>query len=416
MQLTWISHHKVVGRGSTASRSLGASGLLSRYLTVLTVTLLAGACSYRPAVLSTIDIAQPGKVLVDHETRREELKGRDLCQVWQTALPQTALSPVAGVEAPSGYGIDWRFADPRDQMMELGAACLKLRGKPCRIIVDTMVSWSQAGAAIVESNGDDSRFWNDSITVNLDVVRPFVGAYAVARSSVAVAPEEDARIQGWVEAVLWRSRNLLRGVHRKGRNYAAHNHAVASAAALMAYGAMWGDPAAFGHGVDQWFITLGDIRRDGSLPIEARRGARALFYTGRTLSGLTSIAEMARTQGIDLYSSGPSDEKTIHKAVAFMLDALENNDAILPYASENYFPGPHGDWRQQDLGRPGDTFGWVIPYMARFPNHVNTRRLRSLKIDKRIPTQDVLDYVLAPDSAVMGHWIGGRSDCLYRAL
>ncbi len=382
---------------------------------LLALTLLVAACSHRPAELSAIDIAQPGKVLVDHEARRSQLKGGELCPVWETALPRTALPPVVGVEAPSGYGIDWRFAAPRDQMMELGAACLKLGGKPCRTIADTMVSWSQAEAAIVESSGDNSRFWNDSITVNLDVVRPFVGAYAIARSSVAVAPEEDARIREWVEAVLWRSRNLLRGVRRKGRNYAAHNHAVASAAALMAYGAMWGDSAAFGHGVDQWFITLGDMRRDGSLPIETRRGARALFYTGRTLSGLTSIAEMARTQGIDLYSSGPSDEKTIHKAVAFMLDALENNDAVLSYASENYGPGPYGDWRQQDLGAPGDTLGWAIPYAARFPDHPNARRLRSLEIDKRIPTQDVLDYVLAPDSAVMGHWIGGRSDCLYGA-
>lgn len=408
MQLTRISRRKAVGRGSIASRSLGVSGLL-------TLTLLAGACSHRPAELSTIDIAQPGKVLVDHEARRGELKNDDLCPVWQSALPQTALSPIVGVEAPSGYGIDWRFAAPRDGMMKLGAACLKLGGKPCGIIVDTMVSWSQAGAAIVESSGDNSRFWNDSITVNLDVVRPFVGAYAIARSSVAVAPEEDARIREWIEAVLWRSRHLLRGVHRKGRNYAAHNHAVASAAALMAHGAMWGDSTAFGHGVDQWFITLGDMRGDGSLPIETRRGARALFYTGRTLSGLMSIAEMARTQGIDLYSSGPSGERTIHKAVAFMLDALENNDVVLPYASENFFPGPHGNWRQQDLGRPGSTFGWAIPYVARFPDHANARRLSSLKIDRRIPTQDVLNYVLAPDSAVMGHWIGGRADCLYRA-
>ena len=233
-----------------------------------------------------------------------------------------------------------------------------------------MVSWSQAAAAVVESSGDNSRFRNDSTTVNLNVVRPFVGAYAIARSSVAVAPEEDARIREWIEAVLRQSRNLLRGVHRKGRNYAAHNHAVASAAALMAYGAMWGDSAAFGHGDDQWFITPGDMRRDGSLPIETRRGARALFYTGRTLSGLTSIAEMARE--IDLYSSGTSEKKTIHRAVAFMLDALENNDAIFSYASENY--GSNGDWRRRDPGRPGSTFGWAIPYAARFPDHANARR------------------------------------------
>lgn len=364
------------------------------------------------------EVPHPGKVLVDHDARRIELRsgGDALCRIWEMDVRKRAIPPLVEVRAPSGYGIDRRFARPRDDMMRLGAACLKNEGAPCRTIVDTMLAWSNADAAIVRTSGDDSPFWNDSITVNLEVVRPFVGAYAIARASVAVAPNEDALIRQWVEKVLARSRHLMRGLHRKGRNYAAHNHAVASAAALMAYGAMWGDAQAFGHGIDQWFITLGDMRSDGSFPIEARRGARALFYTGRTLSGLMSIAEMARAQGIDLYAMAPTEKKTIHRAVAFMLAAMDRDEVIYRYARENYDPGPSDEWRRQDLGSPGTTMAWAVPYAARFPDHPNSSTIQSLRRDPESDHGVVFNHVLdASIPEVMGHWIGARADCLYRA-
>ena len=163
---------------------------------------LAGVTGCVPSASSppeheTPIVAQPGKVLVDHDARRIELKsgGDKLCRIWESDLRKRAIPPLVEVQAPSGYGIDDRFAGPRDDMMRLGAACLKNEGAPCRTIVDTMLAWSNADAAIVRTSGDDSPFWNDSITVNLEVVRPFVGAYAIARASVPVAPDEDALIR-----------------------------------------------------------------------------------------------------------------------------------------------------------------------------------------------------------------------------
>ena len=300
-------------------------------------------------------------------------------------------------------------------MMQLGAACLKFKGAPCQTIVDIMLAWEKADAAVVRSSGDTDQLWNDSITVNLWVVRPFLGAYAFARASVPVSPDEDAAIRRWVEKVLGRSKHLMRGLRRKGRNYAAHNHAVASASALMAYGAMWGEERAFKHGIEQWTITLRDMRRDGSLPIEARRGAQAMAYTGRTLSGLMSLAEMARVQGIDLYGSAPSAKKSIHQAVAFMVAALDCNKHIHRYARENYGAGRR-DWRRQDLGSLGNALGWLIPYTARFPDHPNTVRIQSLRTDADADNWDQVDFVLDEGVPVLGAWIGARAACLYRVL
>ena len=371
----------------------------------------------RPAELGEARVKNPGKVLVNHDARRARLKsdGNALCPILESRLRKRAIRPIVNVQAPSGYGIDERFSPARDGMMQLGAACLRVGGAPCRTIVDTMLVWARADAAIVQSSGDTSKFWNDSITVNLVVVRPFVGAYAIARATVPVTPDEDDAIRLWVRKVLGRSKHLMRGLHSKGRNYAAHNHAVASAAAFMAYGAMWGDEKAFNHGIDQWFITLGDMRPDGSFPIEARRGARALFYTGRTLSGLMSIAEMARIQGINLYSKAPSDEKTIHTAVSFMVAAMHRHELIYPYAQENYQPGPSKNWKQQHLGSLGSALGWVLPYTTRYPKHPNTRRIQSIRKDPDSDSGAAFDLVLYQGVRVMGHWIGGRADCLYRA-
>ena len=299
-------------------------------------------------------------------------------------------------------------------MMELGAACLRFEGQSCRTIVDTMVQWAAADAGKMDSCCDTGLFWEESIATNLDLVRPFIGAYAIASATVPVSAADDARIRDWMWKILGRSKNLLRGVRRSGHNYAAHNHAIASAAARMAYGAMWDDADAFGDGLDQWFITLGDMRADGSFPIETRRGQKAMFYTGRVLSGLMSIAEMARAQGTDLYSRAPSQDKTIHKAVGFMVAALDRNEVIYPYAKENIYPGSSRNWRVQHLGSLGSTLGWMIPYTARFPGHPNTIRLEALRTDDEADNGGSVDFVLRSGTAVKGHWTGARSDCLYR--
>lgn len=361
-------------------------------------------------------IAQPGKVLIDHDVRRKELKSGDpdLCWVRSWDLPTSPIRPVKGVRTEDGE-LDPRYETPRDKMMELAVACLKSEGAPCQTIVDTMVAWAKAGAAINRTRKEADSYFEAALGVNLDMARPFIGAYAIARGTVPVSRKDDRRIQKWMKKVLKRSKKLMRGRIVRGRNYAAHNGAVASSGALMAYGAMWDDPRSFRHGIDQWNITLGDMRDDGSFPIEARRGARALMYTGRTLSGLMGIAEMARVQRINLYAQSPSKGKTIHKAVAFMVAAMHRNELIYPYAKENFYPGPNKDWRQQELRNLGSTLGWVVPYVARFPDHPNTKRIQSLRTDKDSDLGMEFDRVLELGIPVKGHWIGPRADCLYRA-
>ncbi len=72
---------------------------------------------------------------------------------------------------------------------------------------------------------------------------------------------------------------------------AAHNQAAQSSIAAMSYGAWVDDEDYFRTGLGQWSITLDLTRDDGRVPIATRRGGRALYYHGCTISALVRIAK-----------------------------------------------------------------------------------------------------------------------------
>jgi len=381
-------------------------------------------------------VAHPGTVLVDVPVRRAELKhAPQLCKgaPFRTTIPQ----PIADVSAPKGYGTDNRFASIGETVMAWAAGCLGGDSAQCKRIVELETEWASADAPQIHSKMGNGRepqpavFFNDSLSVNLHFMKPAIVAYAIARETTPVDRSVDASINEWIKKVLARSEHMMRDGSRqtsgneRGILNAAGNHAIASASALMAYGGLAGASDYFRLGLDQWTITLGSMRSDGSLPIETRRGARAIFYTGRAIEGLISIAEMARLQGIDLYSKAAGNKKDIHAAVAYMLDALENTDKITLYAKENFAPGPSDDWKSQDLSYLGNDLGWIVVYMKRFPDHQNTIRIRSLKLDRRIVGQQIArigdttvqlaDARILNADELIADWFGSDIACFYGA-
>lgn len=165
------------------------------------------------------------------------------------------------------------------------------------------------------------------------LLAPMLAALGVAEQ-ISPLPRRDRKVlDRWIKARINENEHGMRregsykgGKHGTTARRAAHNHAVQSSIAAMSYGAWSNNKKYFKTGVDQWFITLKSMRRDGSLPIETRRGARALFYHGRTLSALVQLAERAAVQGIDLYNRAPRRNKTIHHAVAFFITRVMGSD------------------------------------------------------------------------------------------
>jgi hypothetical protein len=121
------------------------------------------------------------------------------------------------------------------------------------------------------------------------------------------------------------------------------------------------------------------------------------------------------SQRIDLYSRSPSPEKTIHRAIKFMLDAHENIDRIAPYARENSNSGTKASpAHEQEVGNPGPTYAWVHAYSRRFPDHENTKRLAGLKPDSRARGANPLDALIR--SSLVTDWHGGDPVCFFKPM
>ncbi|MEQ8710491.1 MAG: alginate lyase family protein [Rhodospirillales bacterium] len=390
-----------------------------RTLSVATCLLLVTACQADipepvPEALQTPTISMPGSVFIPAAFVREN---KDLlaARCLRSALPE---DPITSVQAPAGYGLDDRYIKASGAIIKMGTGCLGNNDQQCRSVVAMTASWADANASIVNRTAtDDGQFWNDTLTVNLYVARPFIGAYSIARARGFSDDAVDLRIMTWMHHLLTRASHMMRdgsfyreaGMNRAPK--AAHNHAAASAAAWMAFGAQWNNADAFRHGIEQWFITLRTMREDGSMPIETRRGARAVFYQGRILNALASIAVMADVQGIDLWSQSPGGSSTIHNAVRFMLKAVDDPSVVFPYARENVAPGPDKNWENPYLGSPDGALAWMIPYMHRFPDHPNTAAI--LNAGQRKGWQTRMITVALNRTSLGTDWLGFDAACRF---
>jgi poly(beta-D-mannuronate) lyase len=151
----------------------------------------------------------------------------------------------------------------------------------------------------------------------------------------------------------------------------------------MAWGALVGEDSYFREGFAAFEEALSDMRADGSLPLETERGARALWYQRHAIASLITVAEIAAAQGYDLYAL-EEDGRSLHTAVRFLLDAIDNPALVEPYAAADYKPGTAQDPEDQDLsflaarGHGRHYMAWAEFYMARFPDREESRRLLAL--------------------------------------
>ncbi|MSP66764.1 MAG: hypothetical protein EXQ96_01440 [Alphaproteobacteria bacterium] len=247
------------------------------------------------------------------------------------------------------------------------------------------------------ASGRDDHY-NATLTGNNFMVQ-VATAYAVLRDRLDLAPGERDQIEGWLgrRAEEYFNRWPFDGTTREGSN-----HYAASASLQMAVGVIRGDATRYQRGIEQFHRTMGTLRADGSLPNETRRTQHALMYTSKTLSHLVYLAEVAAHRGSDLYAEGAP--RTLHAAVTFFLDAMNDHRLIEPYAWAQDQPAGGAAPMPQDL-----TFiarfrlvAWFEPYLARFPDHPNAPRLRALArhygITKPLGVED---------------WFGGQTSCYF---
>jgi hypothetical protein len=297
--------------------------------------------------------------------------------------------PVIKVDAPSGYGLDNRFNFALDKFENFKRPCGGGNVEACENVKRVILDWAKADAAQRKGPSDhEAKHWNDTLTINLYIASPMMAGYSFAKQRITVPDEEDKIIKDWFKKIVKKNQHLMYklGLYKQGTQAAgvprsAHNHALSSAISHMQLGILLNDNKLFKKAFRNYENAIKYQRKDGSMPIETRRGGRAIFYQGRAMTALTTIAIIAENQGYNIWDYEYKG-KNFHNIVKFFIDFTENNEIVFKYAKEMKAPGPAKDYKRQDVNSTSSSqWGWLYAYASRYPNHENIQRLKQWSVN-----------------------------------
>ena len=311
-------------------------------------------------------------------------KNLEKCITQMYIDPQMNLvKPILKVEAPKGYGLDDRFDNALDKFSNFSRPCGGGNREACENVKRIILEWANADAAKrIGPSDHEGRHWNDTLTVNLYIASPMLAAYSFVKQVIDVPSEEDQIIKKWFMKIVKKNKHLMYDQIYKKNTQAigvpkrAHNHALSSAISHMELGVLLNDEKLFRKAFKNFEAAIKYQRKDGSLPIEVRRGGRAMFYQGRAMNALAVIAIIAENQGYNIWDYEYKG-RNYHNLVRFFIDFTENNEIVFKYAKEMKSPGPAKDYKIQDLNRSSSNWGWLYAYATRFPDHDNTKRIKN---------------------------------------
>ena len=300
------------------------------------------------------------------------------------------IKPILKVEAPSGYGLDDRFDNALSKFEDFSFPCSGGNIEACENVKRVILEWAKVNAAKRTGPSDgEGRHWNDTLTVNLYIASPMMAAYSFAKQVVDIPKAEDKIIKDWFKKIVRKNKHLMyeysnykTGSGANGTPKRAHNHALSSAVSHMQLGILINDDKFFRTAFKNFEAAIRYQRSDGSMPIETRRGGRAMFYQARAMNALAVIAIIAENQGYNVWNYEHKG-KNYHNIVRFFIDFTENNEIVFKYAKSMKHPGPAKNYKRQDLNsRSSSNWGWLYAYATRFPDHENVQRLKKWSQDK----------------------------------
>jgi poly(beta-D-mannuronate) lyase len=269
-------------------------------------------------------------------------------------------------------------------------------------VVDNLGRWARG-----EALGKFKKNPAATMYYNLDrTLLPVIVAFSLVQDHPAMPADDRQQIEGWLDQLVWR-----RGPGRErdpALTSSRNNHRYLTDSVTMAWGILRGNDDWFRAGIERYFAALEQMRPDGSLPLETARGARALSYQRHAIASLVAIAEMAAAQGYDLYGAQGEDGQSIHRAIAFLLDGIDDPALVWPYAMENENPGTWRNYKVQDLGfmtlrgHGRHYMAWTEAYIARFPESGLALRLRR-----------ALDAFDSAERPLIDEYSGGNMSCFF---
>lgn len=176
-------------------------------------------------------------------------------------------------------------------------------------------------------------------------------SYLKVRDSGLVTREDRKLLLPWFKTVTQQTI----GFYEKGK--AKNNHLYWAGVQAMAVGVATGDRKFFNWAIEAYRTGVAQIRHDGSMPLEMRRGQRALHYHLYALAPLVYIAEFGEDNGLHLYAE---DHHALAKLVHLSIQGMDDN---------RYFVKATGIAQDTPHGKPAaEQISWAEIWESRFPD------------------------------------------------
>jgi poly(beta-D-mannuronate) lyase len=363
---------------------------MNRILVILILSLLVAGPSFaQTKMVGVFDVEQRRAALAQPAFSAI----RAACLAIPREASWNTLKPIAALKATEGYGTDGSANDYAWAVMVLTGRALAGDMSSETALRDLLIVWAKANAF------NQTEVENDAYYALKRVLLPTVIGYSVIERNLN--DEQRRVIADWIDPLVRKIDHTFDG------SVDHNNHRYLTDSVLMAWGAVTGDEALYAKGIERYRAILAEARADGSLPLETRRGARALWYMRQSLSSMTVIAEIAAARGTDLYGLS-EDGATYDRILSYTLNGITEPRLVLAYASENYIPGDESDFRKADLGflakrnHGRHYMAWAEPVVARDRAGLATRRLKTL-----------FARSIKSDRPLIDEFAGGNATCIW---
>ncbi|HLK62366.1 MAG TPA: alginate lyase family protein [Bryobacteraceae bacterium] len=291
-------------------------------------------------------------------------------------------------------------------MLQWGGEYLGLGTSQSRkILTRNLLAWAQANAPPLDPQPNDL---NDAFQYsNMELSKPILMLWPTLRDDPALAAADRQTIENWIVNRLMPVAYVPGGV---GGDYPYRNSwGYFGASIQMADAIRRSDNQTFANAIQEFYVALNQMRPDGSLPYETSRGPCSVTYTNVAILQLTSIAEMAATQGYDLYAMNVNG-KNLEAAIEYLLNARDNPSLLSQYANASgtyscFLPSNAPlDFSDVFNNYVPSQLAWMEGYLARFPFSTTAARLRQI----------VGSNLSAPPFPMWADYTGVNSTCSFR--
>ena len=374
-----------------------------------------------PAKAQAFDSKGSGDILFNVSERKSALqqphfsRAKAACAAPNITLPDMAsITPIDALRATEAYGADNRASGFSWAVMVLGGRALGGDNASAEQLKTLLLRFARADAFANTVQHYDPYYALKRIMF------PVIVNYAVIQSTLTEA--ERATVTAWIDRI------VAPLDVRFGKIIDENNHRILGDATLMAWGILRSKNAMVEQGKERFTHSIDAMDAQGFLPLEMRRGARAMWYMRQTSASLSAMAVMDAIQagGEGLWGYGSETGNSLARLISATLHGSNTPLFALRHASANESPGPSSEYFTQDLGylhprgNSGNSrhyFAFSEAVIAHQPEHFVSAWMQKWMAQAKTKTATAAPTTAAHTAAfprpMIDEFIGGNASCFF---